>query len=137
MASVSWSASDCGGALNDAPSKTPESAASHVMACLATTQTMKGVRSVVWEVAVSGVTSAPKGQRENWASFRCWRENGMPMMVMKHASPQIMWCIARRTPIGSHSTLAAVVKSDAGMYTMRWPNGSMTNPEILKHWNPY
>jgi hypothetical protein len=33
--------------------------------------------------------------------------------------------------------LAAVVKSDAGMYTMRWPNGSMTNPEILKHWNPY
>ena len=137
MASVSWSASDCGGALNDAPSRTPESAASHVMACLATTQTMKGVRSVVWEVAVSGVTSAPKGQRENWASFRCWRENGMPMMVMKHASPQIMWCIARRTPIGSHSTLAAVVKSDAGMYTMRWPNGSMTNPEILKHWNPY
>ena len=33
--------------------------------------------------------------------------------------------------------VALEAQDPAGMYTMRWPNGSMTNPEILKHWNPY
>lgn len=82
----------------------------------------------------------PNGIREISTSLKCWRAQGMPMIVMKRIHP-IMMCInaVYQPPNKSQIILQKMERQPELVLSLItcWPNGQSTSVPSLKHCKPH
>lgn len=80
--------------------------------------------------------SAPIGMSASFASLKCCKPNGIPIMVIQNNNPNVKCSIASTAPENNIQRIFTIREPTPPRYSTSFPNGKKDSVANLKHCTP-